>query len=267
MNETLMKDERPPLAYKNADFLKGPDARPLRILSEYLEPLSHFRRQRVRDTVVFFGSARIREDGILGEYYRDARALAALVTNWTKTLRDRTYRFVVCSGGGPGIMEAANRGATDARGKTIGLNIGLPFEQRPNPYITNELNFEFHYFFMRKFWFAYLAKALVVFPGGFGTMDELFEILTLVQTQKLAKKITIILYGTNFWKEVVNFDALVKYGTIAASDMDLFQFADSPEAAMALLQKALVDQANAPEAEIPAISSSAKPGERNGDTA
>jgi uncharacterized protein (TIGR00730 family) len=265
MKETLTQDERPPLAYKNSDFLKGPDARPLRILSEYLEPLSHFRRQRVRDTIVFFGSARIREDGILGEYYRDARTLAGLVTNWTRTLRDRTYRFVVCSGGGPGIMEAANRGATDARGKTIGLNIGLPHEQRPNPYITNELNFEFHYFFMRKFWFAYLAKALVVFPGGFGTMDELFEILTLVQTQKLAKKITIVLYGTSFWKEVVNFDALVKYGTIAASDLELFQFADSPEAAMALLREALEDQATASEAEIPSISPSAKPDERNGN--
>jgi uncharacterized protein (TIGR00730 family) len=267
MSETFTQDERPPLAYKNADFLKSPDARPLRILSEYLEPLSHFRRQRIRDTIVFFGSARIREDGVLGEYYRDARTLAALVTNWTKTLRDQTYRFVVCSGGGPGIMEAANRGATDARGKTIGLNIGLPNEQRPNSYITNKLNFEFHYFFMRKFWFAYLAKAAVVFPGGFGTMDELFEILTLVQTQKLAKKITIILYGTSFWKEVVNFEALVKYGTIAASDLDLFQFADSPESAMALLQEALVDHAAAPEAEIPAISPSSKPDERNGTVA
>ena len=267
MNETAIQDERPPLAYKNADFLKGPDARPLRILSEYLEPLSHFRRQRVRDTIVFFGSARIREDGPLGQYYRDARALAALVTNWTKTLRDRTYRFVVCSGGGPGIMEAANRGAMDARGKTIGLNIGLPHEQSPNPYITSELNFEFHYFFMRKFWFAYLSKALIVFPGGFGTMDELFEILTLVQTQKLAKKITIVLYGTSFWKEVVNFDALVKYGTIAASDMDLFHFADSPEAAMELLRQALADQAAAPEGEIPAISRSSRPDERNGNPA
>jgi hypothetical protein len=266
MNETLFKDEIPPLAYQNAEFLNGPDARPLRILSEYLEPLSHFRRQRVRDTVVFFGSARIREDGILGEYYRDARTLAAMVTNWTKTLRDRTYRFVVCSGGGPGIMEAANRGAMDARGKTIGLNIGLPDEQRPNPYITNELNFEFHYFFMRKFWFAYLAKALVVFPGGFGTMDELFETLTLVQTQKLAKKITIILYGSSFWKEVVNFDALIKYGTISASDLDLFQFADSPESAMALLRKALQDQATASDAEVPSISRSATPDERNGNS-
>ncbi|MDP9053715.1 MAG: TIGR00730 family Rossman fold protein, partial [Acidobacteriota bacterium] len=184
-----------------------------------------------------------------------------MLTKWAKTLRERTYRYVVCSGGGPGIMEAANRGAADANGKTIGLNIGLPFEQFPNPYITSELNFEFHYFFMRKFWFAYLSKALVVFPGGFGTMDELFEILTLVQTKKLAKKITIILYGASFWKEVVNFDALVKYGTISEEDLGLFHFADTPEAAMAILQKALLEQPAAPEGEIPAISQSVKPDE------
>jgi hypothetical protein len=176
-------------------------------------------------------------------------------------LRDRTYRYVVCSGGGPGIMEAANRGASDAKGKTIGLNIGLPFEQFPNPYITNELNFEFHYFFMRKFWFAYLSKALVVFPGGFGTMDELFEILTLVQTQKLAKKITIILYGSSFWKEIVNFEALVKHGTVSAADLELFQFADTPETALQILQEALSEQAAGPEGEIPAISHSVKPDE------
>jgi hypothetical protein len=252
---------RPPLAYKNDNFLKGPDSRPLRILSEYLEPLSHFRRQKIRDTIVFFGSARVREEGPLAEYYRDARTLAAMLTKWAKTLRDRTFRYVICSGGGPGIMEAANRGASDAKGKTIGLNIGLPFEQFPNPYITHELNFEFHYFFMRKFWFAYLSKALVVFPGGFGTMDELFEILTLVQTQKLAKKITIILYGSSFWKEVVNFDALVKYGTISPDDLNLFHFADTPDAAMQILTDALSEQAPAPEGEVPAISHTVKPDE------
>jgi uncharacterized protein (TIGR00730 family) len=184
-----------------------------------------------------------------------------MLTAWAKTFRERTYRFVVCSGGGPGIMEAANRGAMDAKGKTIGLNIGLPFEQFPNPYITDELNFEFHYFFMRKFWFAYLAKALVVFPGGFGTLDELFEILTLVQTKKLAKKMTIVLYGTAFWKEIVNFDALVKYGTIAAADLELFHFADTPEIALDILQRALTEQAELPELEVPAISHSAKPDE------
>jgi uncharacterized protein (TIGR00730 family) len=261
MSEKPAPTSRPPLAYKNEEFLKGPDSRPLRIISEYLEPLSHFRRQRIRDTIVFFGSARVREDGPLGQYYKDARTLASLVTTWAKSLRERTYRFVVCSGGGPGIMEAANRGAHDARGKTIGLNIGLPFEQFPNAYITNELNFEFHYFFMRKFWFAYLSKALVVFPGGFGTMDELFEILTLVQTRKLAKKITIILYGSSFWKEIVNFDALVKYGTISAPDLELFHFADTPEAAMQILKAGLAEYAAAPEAEVPAISHSVNPDE------
>src|SRR4051794_21989343 len=260
-NDNQAQRSRPPLAYKNEEFLKGPDSRPLRIISEYLEPLSHFRRQRIRDTIVFFGSARIREDGPLGQYYTEARTLAAMLTRWAKTFRERAYRYVVCSGGGPGIMEAANRGASDARGKTIGLNIGLPFEQFPNPYITHELNFEFHYFFMRKFWFAYLAKALIVFPGGFGTMDELFEILTLVQTQKLAKKITIILYGTSFWKEIINFEALVKYGTISAEDMNLFQFADTPAAAMEILQKALTQHAEVAEPEVPAISHTAKPDE------
>ena len=261
MSDIQQPKWRPPLAYKNEDFLTAPDARPLRILSEYLEPLSHFRRQRIRDTIVFFGSARIQEDGPLGQYYRDARVLAAMATAWAKTFRERTYRFVVCSGGGPGIMEAANRGAMDAKGKTIGLNIGLPFEQFPNPFITNELSFEFHYFFMRKFWFAYLSKALVVFPGGFGTMDELFEILTLVQTRKLAKKMTIILYGTNFWKEIVNFDALVKYETISKEDLDLFHFADTPDQAMEILQRGLAEHAGVPEPEVPAISHSAKPDE------
>jgi len=259
MNEKPATTSRPPLAYKNEEFLKGPDSRPLRIISEYLEPLSHFRRQRIRDTIVFFGSARIREDGPLGEYYRDARELASQITTWAKSLRERTYRFVICSGGGPGIMEAANRGAQDARGKTIGLNIGLPFEQFPNAYITHELNFEFHYFFMRKFWFAYLSKALVVFPGGFGTMDEMFEILTLVQTQKLAKKITIILYGSAFWKEIINFDALVKHGVISAADLELFHFADTPDAAMQILKAGLAEHAAAPEAEVPAISHSVNP--------
>ncbi|HVW10104.1 MAG TPA: TIGR00730 family Rossman fold protein [Bryobacteraceae bacterium] len=261
MSENPMPDSRPLLAYKNEPFLQSPDARPLRIISEYLEPLSHLRRQRIRDTVVFFGSARIQEDGPLGSYYKDARTLASLVTTWAKTFRERTYRFVVCSGGGPGIMEAANRGASDARGKNIGLNIGLPFEQFPNPYITRELSFEFHYFFMRKFWFAYMAKALVVFPGGFGTMDELFEILTLVQTRKIAKKITIILYGTAFWKEVVNFEALVKYGTISPDDMNLFHFADTPESALEILQRTLTEQIGTPEAEVPAIAPSVKPDE------
>jgi uncharacterized protein (TIGR00730 family) len=251
---------RPPLAYKNEEFLNGPDSRPLRIISEYLEPLSHFRHQRIRDTVVFFGSARAHEDGPMGRYYREARELARLATEWSKQFNGEAWRFVITSGGGPGIMEAANRGAMDAGGKTIGLNIGLPFEQLPNPYITDDLNFEFHYFFMRKFWFAYLAKALVVFPGGFGTLDELFELLTLVQTHKLAKKISIVLYGSEYWNEVVNFEALVRYGMISREDLSLFQFADDPATAMDLLRVALEKHIEAPAPETPAIAHSVKPG-------
>lgn len=275
-----------PLAYENPAFLNGPDGRIMRILSEYSEPLARFRRERIRDTVVFFGSARFNaldeanhelellentgsvkaapqqeqparspdiEQGTASElslrrakaavemarYYEDARRLAFLLTQWTRTLRSRRHRFVVTSGGGPGIMEAANRGAYEAGGKTIGLNIRLPFEQYPNRYITPSLNFEFHYFFMRKYWFAYLAKALVVFPGGFGTLDEMFEILTLAQTQKLAKQITVVLYGSSYWNEVINLDVLVDKGTISPRDRDLFQVADSPETAFDILKDGL----------------------------
>ncbi len=228
------------VAYKNEEFLDSPDARAIRILSEYLEPYSHFHREKIRDTVVFFGSARIEEnDGPLARYYDEARQLARMITEWSASLQNHTRRFVVCTGGGPGIMEAANRGARDAGGKSVGLNIGLPFEQFPNAYISRELCFEFHYFFMRKFWFAYLAKGLVVFPGGYGTMDELMEILTLVQTRKLGKKIVTILYGSAFWKEVINFDALVKYGTISPDDLDLFRYADDPHTAFDILTEGL----------------------------
>jgi uncharacterized protein (TIGR00730 family) len=250
---------RRPVAYLNEAFLESPVARGLRILAEYLEPLSHFRDERIRDTIVFFGSARIREEGDMGVYYNDARTLARLITEWSDKIQISTRRFVVTSGGGPGIMEAANRGASDAGGKTVGLNIGLPFEQRPNPYITPELSFEFHYFFMRKFWFAYLAKALVIFPGGFGTLDELCEILTLVQTRKLEKKIAIILYGSTFWKEVLNFDALVKHGMIAAEDLNLFEIADDPASALAILQQKLTAwylQPETPPEEAPEIAHS-----------
>jgi len=249
--ETLNSYHRRPVAYRNEAFLDSPDARPLRILSEYLEPLSHFREENVQDTIVFFGSARIVEMGGLGRYYRDARELARLVTKWSAQFKQGTHRFVVCSGGGPGIMEAANRGAQDAGGKTVGLNIGLPFEQRPNPFITPELSFEFHYFFMRKFWFAYLAKALVVFPGGFGTLDELSEILTLAQTQKLESKIIIVLYGTQYWKEILNFDALLKYGMISPEDLSLFRYADTPDDALAILIEGLTRHYLEPEAPLP----------------
>ena len=241
MDNPKLEPLRRPVAYKDEVFLDSPDARILRILSEYLHPLSHFKKQKIEDTIVFFGSARLQEEGPLGRYYRDARELARLVTEWSESLPVNTRRFVVCTGGGPGIMEAANRGAHDAGGKTIGLNIGLPFEQWPNPYITPELSFEFHYFFMRKFWFAYLAKALVIFPGGFGTLDELAEILTLAQTQKIENKMVIVLYGTEFWSEVLNFEALVKHGMISPQDLELFVTADDPATALKYLQDGLTD--------------------------
>ncbi len=244
---------RLPRAYRNEDFMDTVDARPIRILSEYLQPLAHFRNERIHDTIVFFGSARTFEASATGRYYTEARDLAKRLTEWSDGLDPHMRRFVVCSGGGPGIMEAANRGAAEAGGKTIGLNIGLPFEQRPNPFITPALNFEFHYFFMRKFWFAYLAKGLVVFPGGFGTLDELTELLTLTQTEKLRKKIVTVLYGTSFWKEVVNFDALVKYGMIDEADLDLFQFADDVDTAFDLLTAGLTEHYLRPVPEEPDI--------------
>ena len=265
MSDPTPQGKRRPVAYLNQQFLNSPDARALRILAEFLEPLAHFRREKIRDTVVFFGSARLREDGPLAEYYAGARTLARMLTEWADQFTNSTYRFVVCSGGGPGIMEAANRGAADAHGKTVGLNIGLPFEQFPNPYITPELSFEFHYFFMRKFWFAYLSKALVVFPGGFGTLDELMELLTLTQTQKLAKKMTIVLYGKSYWQEIVNFDALVKYGMISPEDLGLFHYADDPESAFELLKTGLTAYAMQPETpETPAISKSRNPQKPSG---
>ena len=195
-----------------------------------------FHRERICDTIVFFGSARFAPDGPLGRYYDDARELARRVAAWSESLPADAHRYVVCTGGGGGIMEAANRGASEAGGKTIGLNIGLPQEQRPNPYLTPELTFEFHYFFMRKLWFAYLARALVVFPGGFGTLDELFEILTLMQTRKIERRIPIVLYGSGYWNEIVNFDALVRHGMVSREDLELFKFADDPASALAILQ-------------------------------
>jgi len=291
-----------PLAYENPNFLNSSDGRPIRIISEYLEPLARFRRERIQDTVVFFGSARFRgrdeadhalelldntgstqpapkeeqparaRDIAEGQattlqrkravaamemarYYEDARRLAQLLTRWAMSIPSIKHRFVVTSGGGSGIMEAANRGAHEAGGKTIGLNIRLPFEQAPNPYITPSLNFEFHYFFMRKLWFAYLSKALVVFPGGFGTLDEMFEILTLTQTQKLAKRITVVIYGSEYWKRVMSLEALVDTGAISPKDLDLFQFADTPEAAFEILRHGLAENYLA--AEIAAADSGA----------
>jgi len=260
MAKQTTPEGRKPLAYLNEPFLNSPDARAIRLLAEYLEPLSVFRHEKIRDTVVFFGSARLRDEGPLAQYYNDARTLARMITEWAVQFVDNgTHRFVVCSGGGPGIMEAANRGAADAGGKTVGLNIGLPFEQLPNPYISPGLSFEFHYFFMRKLWFAYLAKALIVFPGGFGTLDEMMEVLTLTQTQKLAKKIAIVLYGSTYWKEVINFDALVRHGTVSPDDLNLFQYADDPDTAFRLLQTHLMTYMQPETPETPAISKSRHP--------
>jgi uncharacterized protein (TIGR00730 family) len=229
-------DDFPGLAYRDQKFLDSDEARPIRILAEYLEPLRNFQQQRVQDTIVFFGSARVGEDGPLGRYYREALELARLCTLWSQSLVPAGQRLIVCSGGAGGIMEAANRGASDAGGRSIGLNIGLPHEQRPNPYITPELLFEFHYFFMRKLWFAHLARAVVAFPGGFGTLDELMEMLTLSQTRKLQRRITIVLYGSEYWTEIIDFDALVRHGVISLEDRRLFQFADDPATALSVLR-------------------------------
>jgi uncharacterized protein (TIGR00730 family) len=231
------------LAYEDAEFTRSDDARPLRIIAEYLDPLRRFRRAGIHDTIVFFGSARLTQDGPLGHFYDEARELARLITHWSKNLQSHLHRYVVCSGGGGGIMEAANRGASEAGGRTIGLNISLPHEQKANPYVTRELNLEFHYFFMRKLWFAYLARALVVFPGGFGTLDELTEILTLAQTRKLASPIPVLLYGSAYWREIINFEALVRHGMIAAADLDLMRFADTPTSALDMLRTCLTPEA------------------------
>jgi uncharacterized protein (TIGR00730 family) len=244
---------RAPLAYKNEAFLDSDDARSLRILAEYLQPLYAFQREQICGTVVFFGSARLREDGPLARYYDEARELARLVTLWSSELASDICHCVVCTGGGGGIMEAANRGAADANGKSIGLNIGLPHEQRPNAFITPGLSFEFHYFFMRKLWFAHLARALVVFPGGFGTLDELTEILTLMQTGKIQRHIPILLYGTAYWNEILDFEALVRHGMIDRADLALFHFVDDPASALELLKAGMSPPV---ETEAPAIAHS-----------
>ena len=221
--------------------MNGKEARALRILAEYLEPKSRLEAEGVEDTIVFFGSARIAEDSA---WYAAARTLAFRLTQWSKGLDPvEQRRFVVCTGGGPGIMEAANRGAADARGRNVGLTISLPHEEAGNPHVTRELSFHFHYFFMRKFWLAYMAKAVIVFPGGFGTLDELFEVLTLVQTKRMSKHMPIILFGTDYWKEVINFDALVRHGTINPEDVDLVHRTDSVDDAYEWLTRQLTEQA------------------------
>jgi uncharacterized protein (TIGR00730 family) len=253
----MSKYHTPTKAYENQDFLTSSDGRMLRILSEYLQPKSKFRKHKIMDTIVFFGSARLkskrdsmieynkikksnpksldfaqklRQSQLMVEmsrYYEDAVALSQRLTEWSLNLETSANRFIVCTGGGPGIMEAANKGAKKAGGYSVGLNISIPFEQFVNKYVTPDLSFEFHYFFMRKFWFAYLSKALVIFPGGFGTMDELFEVLTLVQTEKIKKKLILIIYDEKYWKSVLNFDELVDRGMIGESDLKLFNFCNN----------------------------------------
>ena len=255
---------KPVKAYTNLDFLQSKDARQLRILAEYLEPESRFQHHKIDDTIVFMGSARLKPRDVaeenlrraeagegeiplakakhdlwMSQHYENARELARRLTEWSKELDDTERRFVVCTGGGPGVMEAANRGASEAKGMNVGLSITLPLEQHENPYVTRELGFEFHYFFMRKFWFTYLAKAVIFFPGGFGTLDELFEILTLLQTQKVTKHMPIVLFGSDFWGETINFDALVKYGTINEEDKNLFTITDDLDEAYEIITREL----------------------------
>jgi uncharacterized protein (TIGR00730 family) len=266
MDKRFKKVEK---AYRNTDFINSSDARVIRILAELLEPKQRFQKNNIKDMIVFFGSARTmppdeaenylknveekiytsddsdkmhfqkelenaKNQVFMSGHYQDAVQLAKRFTLWSKSLNPNS-RFIVCSGGGLGIMEAANRGANEAGGKSIGLNISIPMEQFFNQYITPELNFEFHYFFMRKFWFVYLTKGFVIFPGGFGTLDELFEVLTLLQTKKLKKQIPLVLYGSEYWKQVVNFDTLVKYGTISKCDLNLFKICDTVEEAFTYL--------------------------------
>ena len=263
MNE---RNKRPVQAYRNLGFLNSKEARALRILAEYLEPKSRFDYHRVEDTIVFMGSARLKsreqaEEALraahaagadpeparmvlkMSGYYEAARELAFRLTKWSKELAHDQRRFVVCTGGGPGIMEAANRGASEAQGVNVGLTISIPAEEFDNPYVTRELAFHFHYFFMRKFWFAYLAKAVIVFPGGFGTLDELFELLTLVQTRKMRKPMPIVLFGTEYWREVINFEALATHGTIDPTDIELMFRTDSIDEAYDWLVLRLAEHA------------------------
>jgi len=263
-SDTVGGSDKPAKAYTDLNFLRSRAGRPMRILAEFLEPEDRFERHNISDTIVFFGSARIRSREVaeaalasakkhggdiaraeqtllMSRYYEEARELSCRLTEWSKGLKGRSKRFVICTGGGPGIMEAANRGAADANGHNIGLNIALPFEQHENPYASRELTFNFHYFFMRKFWFSYLAKAMIVFPGGYGTLDEFFELMTLVSTHKMGKAMPVVLYGSEYWNEIMNLDAMVKFGTISPSDLELFHYSDSVDDALEFLTQKLTE--------------------------
>jgi len=267
----MAKQKFPLKAYKNPEFLNSAKARPIRILSEFIEPHYRFIENNINSTIVFFGSARVKPKEItkkeifsaadlyekkptakneqklsaarlqlrLSKYYEDATELAQLITQWAKIPDTEEQKYYVCSGGGPGIMEAANKGAQLAGGKSIGLNISLPHEQAPNPFISDEFSFDFHYFFMRKYWFVYMAKALIIFPGGFGTMDELMEVVTLIQTKKIDRPLPIIIFGQDYWREIIDWEAMVRWGTIDAEDLDLFHFVNSAKEGFKLLKKLL----------------------------
>lgn len=267
----MAKKVSPPKAYNNEQFLASSDGRSIRLLAEYLEPKARFKKHKIMDTIVFFGSARLKSKKEatadfnkikntnpksipnfakelrraqhnleMSKYYEDAVELSRRLTEWSLNLETSANRFIICTGGGPGIMEAANKGAKKAGGYSVGLNISIPFEQFVNHYVTKELSFEFHYFFMRKFWFSYLSKALIVFPGGFGTFDELFETLTLIQTEKIRKKLAVIIYDEKYWKSVVNFDALIEHGVINAEDLKLFHFCNDIDTAFNIVKDHLV---------------------------
>jgi uncharacterized protein (TIGR00730 family) len=267
----MAKKMSPPKAYNNEQFLASSDGRSIRLLAEYLEPKARFKKHKIMDTIVFFGSARLKSKKEatvdfnkiknmnpksipnfakelrraqhnleMSKYYEDAVELSRRLTEWSMNLETSANRFIICTGGGPGIMEAANKGAKKAGGYSVGLNISIPFEQFVNHYVTKELSFEFHYFFMRKFWFSYLSKALIVFPGGFGTFDELFETLTLIQTEKIRKKLAVIIYDEKYWKSVINFDALIEHGVINAEDLKLFHFCNDVDTAFNIVKDHLV---------------------------
>lgn len=253
-------------SWKNNEFLQSPDARVIRILSEYLEPAARFRKNDVHAAILFWGSARIKDTSTaqkqladakktgdaaqikraenmleLSRYNTDAEKLAQIMTEWSMSLGNGKPEFIVATGGGPGIMEAANKGAAKAKGRSLGFGVTLPFEAKLNDYITPELQVQFHYFFMRKFWMVYLARALVAFPGGFGTLDELFEVLTLIQTGKPRKKMPVILYGSKYWNSVLNVDAMIDWGTVSPKDKELYHVCDTPEQAFEILKKELTE--------------------------
>ncbi|MFA9453952.1 MAG: LOG family protein [Candidatus Aminicenantaceae bacterium] len=240
----MNKPPSPLKAYENLDFLKSDDARIIRILSEYLEPLTRLREHKVNNTVLFFGSARAAPENsgsLLARYYGEAEELAYLLARWAIKLKPRGKNFVICTGGGGGIMEAANRGADRAGGKSIGMNISLPMEQAPNSFISPELAFEFHYFFMRKFWLVYMARAIVAFPGGYGTLDEIFEVLTLTQTEKIDRRdISVLLYGEEYWREILNLEALAEHQAINPEDLKLFRYSSDPQDAFEFLKSQLL---------------------------